>query len=127
MATDSTYSDIPLSFTPNPITGDVTALSDERSVRIALMNLLRTPIGSKPFYPQYGTNLERYLFDPADALTESELNEEIAITIQKFEPRVRLISIESSIDDNGVDIKIDYFIINVPGQQTLETTLTRTA
>lgn len=127
MATDSTYSDIPLSFTPNPITGDVTPVANDRSVRISLMNLLRTPIGSKPFYPQYGTNLERYLFDPADALTESELNEEIAITIQKFEPRVRLISIESSIDDNGVDIKIDYFIINVPGQQTLETTLTRTA
>ena len=129
MATEPVYSDFPLSFTANPITGDVSPMSDSRSVKNALINLLRTPIGSRPFYPEYGTNVERYIFEPGDTLTESELNEEIATSIQKFEPRVKLISIESSLEDYGVDIKIEYFIINVPGsgQQTLETTLTRTS
>ena len=128
MATGSSYySDIPLDFTPNPITGDVAPSGDERAVRLALINLLRTPVGTKPFYPQYGTNLDRYVFDPADAITESELNEEIAETIRKFEPRVKLVAIESSIESYGVDIRIEYFVINVPGEQVLETTITRTA
>lgn len=127
MATEQVYSDFPLSFTSNPFTGDITPLSDARSVKNALLNLLRTPIGSRPFYPEYGTNIERYIFDPGDALTESELNEEIATSIQRFEPRVKLVSIETSMQDYGVDVKVDYFIINVPGQQTLETTLTRTS
>lgn len=127
MATESAYSDIPLNFTPNPITGDVTPLGDARAVKNALINLLRTPAGTKPFFPQYGTNLDRYLFEPADAITESDLNEEIAETIRKFEPRVKVTAIESSIEDYGIDIKIEFYVVNVPGAQTLETTITRTA
>lgn len=127
MATESIYSDIPLNFTANPITGDVTAIGNERAVKNALINLLRTPVGSKPFDPEYGTNIDRYVFEPADALTESEINEEIATTIQKFEPRVKLTAIETSIEENGIDIRIEYYVVNVPGQQVLETTITRTS
>ncbi len=127
MATDSFYSDLNLNFIPNPITGDVTPVLDVRAVKAALMNLLRTPVGTRPFYPEYGTNIERYLFDPADALSESEVNEEVAETIRKFEPRVQLVAIESSIEDYGIDIKIEFFVKNIPGQQVLETTLTRTS
>lgn len=127
MATESAYSDISLNFTPNPITGDVSPVSNERAVKNALINLLRTPIGTKPFNPDYGTNIDKYLFEPADALSESELNEEIASTIQKFEPRVKLTAIETSIEQNGIDIRIEYYVVNVPGQQVLETTISRTA
>lgn len=127
MATESAYSDIPLNFTPNPLTGDVTPLSDARAVKNAMINLLRTPAGTKPFFPEYGTNLDRYLFEPADTITESDLNEEIAETIKRFEPRVKLVAIESSIEEYGIEIKIEFFVVNVPGIQTLETTITRTS
>lgn len=127
MATESIYSDIPLSFTPNPITGDVTPVGNERAVKNALINLLRTPIGSKPFDPEYGSNIDRYIFEPADSITESELNEEIATTVKKFEPRVKLTAIETSIEDYGIDIRLEYYVVNVPGQQVLETTITRTS
>lgn len=127
MATESIYSDVPLNFTPNPITGDVTALGNERAVKNSLINLLRTPVGTKPFDPEYGTNIERFMFEPGDPLTESELNEEIATTIKKFEPRVKLTAIETSIEDNGIDIRIEYYVVNVPGEQVLETTIARTS
>lgn len=127
MATKPVYSDLPLSFNIHPITGDVAPVGDVRAVKNALINLLYTPPGSKPFYPQYGTNLEKFLFEPADSFTESELNEEIAATIEKFEPRVKLTAIETSIEDYGIDIKIEFFVRNIPGEQVLETTITRTS
>lgn len=125
MATESYFSDIPLNFTPNPITGDVSPLREESSVKAALLNLLRSPLGQKPFYPEYGTNLDKFLFEPADPLTETEINEDIAYAIGKFEPRVELISIDSKIEEYGVDITIVYYVKNIAGAQTLETTVTR--
>lgn len=128
MATEKVYADLSLDFTPNPITGDVSPLTNERAVKNALVNMLRTRIGSKPFFPEYGTNTERYLFEMTDPVSEAELNEEIADTIRKFEPRIQLISIETSIEENLIGIKIDYYIINVSGVQTLDTSIvTRTA
>lgn len=125
MATDSYFSDIPLNFIPNPITGDVSPLIEEKAVKGALLNLLRSPAGQRPFDPDYGTNIEKFLFEPADALTESQINEDIAYAISKFEPRVELVSIESVIVEQGVEITITYYVKNIPGLQTLETTVTR--
>lgn len=125
MATDSYFSDIPLSFIPNPITGDISPVGEEKAVKGALLNLLRSPAGQRPFDPDYGTNIEKFLFEPADPLTESQINEDVAYAISKFEPRVELVSIESVIVEQGVEITITYYVKNIPGLQTLETTVTR--
>jgi len=125
MATSSYFSDIPLNFIANPITGDVPPLPEEKAVKGALINLLRSPVGQRPFDPDFGTNIEKYLFELADPITESQINEDIAYAINKFEPRVELVSIESLIEDYGVDITITYYVKNIPGLQTLESTVTR--
>lgn len=126
MATDSFYSDIPLNFIANPTTGDVRPLANDKAVKGALMNLLRSPVGSKPFYPEYGVNISKYLFELADPTTESMINEDIARAIKRFEPRVEVNAIESSMNDYGIEIRIEYYVKNVPGLQVLETSLTRT-
>jgi phage baseplate assembly protein W len=126
MAAETFYSDIPLNFIPNPVTGDVRPVSDDKAVKSALINLLRSPVGSKPFYPEYGVDVNKYLFELADPMTESMINEDIAKAIKRFEPRAEVIAIESSMEDYGIEIKIEYYIKNIPGLQTLDTTITRT-
>lgn len=126
MATDLFYSDLPLNFIPNPTTGDVLPSGNDKSVKSGLMNLLRSPVGSKPFYPEYGVNIFRYLFELADPTTESMINEDIARAIKKFEPRVEISAVESSMNDYGIEIRIEYYVKNVPGLQVLETSITRT-
>lgn len=126
MATESYFSDIPLNFTPHPITGDTSPLKGEKAVKSALINLLRSPVGERPFDPEYGVNIEKFLFEQADPITENEINEDIAYAIRTFEPRVELVSIESTIVEYGVEITITYYVKNIPGLQTLETTVTRT-
>ena len=38
-----------------------------------------------------------------------------------------MVAIESSITDNGIEIKVEYYVVNVPTLQQLETVITRTA
>jgi phage baseplate assembly protein W len=121
------FSDLPLNFIANPITLDIPTLKNEAAVKRALLNLIKTPVGSRPFRPDYGSKIYNYLFEPADVSTELEINEELAREIQKYEPRVQLISIETNIEEqHGIKIKIVYYVINNPSPQTLETVITRT-
>lgn len=121
------YSDLPLTFKVNPITGDVPPAKNETAVKKSLINLLKTPTGGRPFAPEYGTRIADFLFEPGDTETELKLNDEIAQAIERFEPRVRLVAIETNIEESGVEIKIEYYIINIPDLQQLETVVTRTA
>jgi phage baseplate assembly protein W len=125
MAKKSFYKDISLNLKINPFTGDINLLRDEEAVKKALGNLIKTQTGTRPFRPDFGVDIEKYLFGPADYDTEVSINEEISRAIEIFEPRVRLISIESIIeDDSSVKVSIAYFVIGVAREQLLETTIT---
>jgi len=128
MATNTVFfSDLPLNFIANPITLDIPILKNENAIKRALLNLIKTPVGTRPFRPDYGTRIYNYLFEHADVSTEIEINEELAREIQKYEPRVTLISIETDIVDNvGIKIKVVYYAQNSPVPQTLETVISRT-
>lgn len=120
------FSDLPLNFIANPITADISTLKNEAAVKRSLLNLLKTPRGSRPFRPDYGTRLYDYLFNQADTSTEYEINDVLGKEIQRFEPRVRLSLIETNFEDrHGVRIRIEYYMINDPTPQTLETVITR--
>ena len=123
----SLFSDLPLTFKVNPITGDIPPARNDSAVKKALINLIRTPVGTRPFNPDYGTRVYDYLFEPGDTQTELRLNDEIASAIERFEPRAKVVAIETTINENGVEIKIEYYVVNVPILQQLETVITRTA
>jgi phage baseplate assembly protein W len=128
MATVPTfYKDLSMNLTPNPVTGDTPPATNEGAVKKALINLIRTPLGTKPFSPEYGTRLYDFLFRPADAETESEINDELNQCITKFEPRVTIVSITTDMSEDGIEINLNYYVKNVAGQQTLTTTITRTS
>lgn len=119
------FKDLPLSFTVHPVTKDISMVKNEEAVKSALRNLLKTPQGTRPFRPDYGVNLLRYLFEPATYDTEVSINKEIAEAIQRFEPRVQLIAIESKVKENeGIDVTIQYTVTGFQRPQVLETTIT---
>jgi len=119
------FKDFPLSFTVHPVTKDISMAKNEEAVKSALRNLLKTPQGTRPFRPDYGVNLPRYLFEPATYATEVSINKEIAEAIQRFEPRVQLIAIESKVKENeGIDVTIQYTVTGFQRPQVLETTIT---
>lgn len=120
------FKDLPLNLTPSPVSGDVPVARNETAVKKALINLLRTPRGAKPFDPDYGSPIFDYLFSPADEQTQSDLNEDIADVIRRYETRALIVAIESNIDDAGIELIVEYYVKNVTQLQTLSTNVTRT-
>lgn len=121
------FTDLPLNLTPNPVTGDIPTAKNELAVKKALITLIRTPKGSKPFNPDYGSTVFDYLFAQGDQQTELDLNEEIADVIKKYEPRATVVSIDSTIDENsGIEVTVEYYVQNSTELQTLTTNITRT-
>jgi phage baseplate assembly protein W len=120
------YKDLSLDFIPHPVSGDIRPVTNETAIRRSLSNLIRTRRGDRPFRPDYGSTVHKYLFDHG-VFAEDELNKSLYETIQKFETRVIVTRIESSFASGGIDITIDYIIKNINRSATFQTTITRVA
>jgi phage baseplate assembly protein W len=127
MATINFYKDLPLDFTPHPVTGDVRPVTNEVAVRRSLSNLINTTKGSRPFLPDYGSSVKNYLFSRNGAFTLYELKNSLKRDIEKYEQRISLRDIKIDYSDDGFDIKLEYVIKNASGIASLQTTVKRTA
>jgi phage baseplate assembly protein W len=68
----------------------------------------------RPFQPDLGSNIRRLLFEPLDNITASSLDREIRQTIKNFEPRVRVISLDVTPNEeqNAFGVYLQFDIIN---------------
>ena len=108
-----TFVDISLSFEPNPITGDLTLLLNERAINNSLKNLVMIMPTEVPFDPDVGSMVRDYLFDVIDLGTSAVLTLEIERTIKFNEPRVELIEVEvdPQPEENHFMVNITYEIV----------------
>jgi phage baseplate assembly protein W len=121
------YKDLSLDFIPHPVSGDIRPVTNETAIKRALKNLIFTEKGTKPFFPQYGSDVSRYLFSNADSFNRYDLEQSLFKTINEFEPRVRVILIDVQFEANEMKIKVDYEIKSTRTPGTITTTITRTA
>ncbi len=85
---DKTYIDLSLSFTPSPLTKDITLLRNERAINNAIKNVVMFLPSEVPFDRNIGSNATRYLFELVDEVTAGLLSQEIERAILFCEPRV---------------------------------------
>ena len=121
------YKDLSLAFTKNPVTNDVVAVEGEDAVKRAIKNLLFTVAGEVPFFPDFGSTLQRLLFEPIDPITTALINSEIRATIGGFEPRASIASLDvtPTEDENRYQIDLVLQLVNLPQPITLSLFLTR--
>jgi len=128
MATLNFYKDLSLDFTPHPVSGDVRPIVDDLAIRRSITNLIRTSRGSRPFYPQYGCTISSLLFSNADIFTKNTMKDSVYDALSKFEPRIDVISVEPTFDDdNGVSLQIKYKIKNTNTVSSITTIVKRAA
>lgn len=84
------FKDISLSFTPHPITKDVTIVRNERAINNSIRNLIMYMFGEIPFQGDIGSNVRRYMFEVMDDATASFVEDEIERVIEDYEPRVKI-------------------------------------
>jgi phage baseplate assembly protein W len=130
MATNNTvkqFTDIDLSFAVNPFTKDIYLKTEEDAVKTALKHLLRTDNFERPFHPEIGTQIRSLMFENFSSAVKIAMERTIFESIEKFEPRVRLISVEveESIDAIDLIISVIFTLKNSPAPITITTSISR--
>jgi phage baseplate assembly protein W len=112
------FKDISMSFQVNPLTYDLIALTNENAIARSLRNLVLTDRGERFFNNNLGSRVNSLLFESLDDITSSSVRDEIENTINNYEPRVELISVDATPDyDNGeLNVTIRYYIVGIEAQ-----------
>ena len=115
------YKDISLYFTRNPVTSDVSTVTDIQDIKRAVRHLVLLNPGEKPFHPEIGTGVRAALFQNFTAPIKALLSSRIQEQLRKYEPRIEVtnVSFNDNIDNNELSCKIEFNVINAP-QQTEE-------
>lgn len=108
------YRDVSLTFARNPVTHDVVTVTDADAVKRSIRFLLLSRAGETPFYPNFGSRLYNFLFEPFDQITTVLIESEITATIQAFEPRVNIQELTVSTDEanNAYRVNLVFNLVN---------------
>ena len=118
--TTFTYRDFSLFFTQNPVTGDVSTITDVQDVKRAVRNLVLTNEFDRPFHPEIASHVRDLLFQPFTAITYNLLRNRIDKVLEIYEPRATLTRIEiddrefQNMDNNTLSVKIFFTLLNAP-------------
>jgi phage baseplate assembly protein W len=126
--TNHIYSDIDLTFLPNPVTGDVAMKYDQQSVIASVRNLLNTNPYDRLFQPDVGSGLRGLLFEPCTPITATLIENEIIRTLTNYEPRIRLntLAVTASPDQNQFNVSLSFFVGNQTQPTAINLILQRT-
>jgi len=122
------FKDLNLNFNANAVTKDITKLTDVEAIKRSVKNLVQLNHYEKPFHPEIGSNVRATLFENMTPITAAVLTRQIEDVIRDYEPRVELSRVDSipNIDANRYDVRIEFFIVNAPGELiALDTILER--
>ena len=121
------YTDLNLIFKPHPYSKDVLTRKNADAVKTAIENLILTKHYERPFHPEIGSQVSSLLFENFMPATKTALEKSIALTIQKFEPRARIVDIQvvDRADANAVDINVTFALSNTEEPVTVVTTINR--
>lgn len=95
------YSDLDLTFTPNPLTGDLSPLVNVAAIRRSVVNLVKMDAFDIPFDFGAGSNIRKILFEPANELTAAALTTRIEFLITKYENRAVIQNINTDVAPTG--------------------------
>jgi phage baseplate assembly protein W len=109
------FKDISGSFKVNPLTNDLVTITNETAIARSVRNLVSTIRGERFFQNNLGCNISQSLFESISDSTTSIIQSEIETTINNYEPRVSLNSVEviPDYENHSYDVKISYNIFGI--------------
>ena len=125
------YKDLSLFFTPNPVSGDVTMVTDVQDIKRSVRNLVMTNRFEKPFHPEVASHVRDLLFEHFSPVTINLLRNRIETVLTNYEPRVTLTDVEvedpdfQMMDNNTLNVRIFFTLKNDPEIQTVDVLLER--
>jgi uncharacterized protein len=90
---------------------DASLSADERDVREAIGIILATNRGERAMRPEFGADLQAFVFEPLNATTMALVRHRVERALTEWEPRIRLQAVSVIRDDAEpglLRISIDY-------------------
>jgi len=80
-----------------------------------LLLLLLTEKGERYYMPNYGTNLLKFIFEPKDDVTQTEIENDIKRTVSLYIPALKIekIIFNWNVDENGLPISETQLNVNI--------------
>ena len=115
------FKDISMSFQANPLNNDLIGLKNENAIARSVKNIVFTVPGEKFFDENFGSEISAILFENVNEISAAAIEDQITLSIENYEPRVRLLSVVAipDFDNNQFDTIINYEIIgmDIPPQE----------
>jgi phage baseplate assembly protein W len=112
------FSDVELDFrnieNENNVRTDLRKITDVASVKQSVRNILLTNQSEKPFMPMFGSQLNYLLFELDTELDADIIEEEIANSLEIYEPRavLRNVHIDMNGEQNKCNVTVEFQVIN---------------
>lgn len=125
--TNNLFSDFDFNFAMLPGTQDIAKKNNVEAIKQSIRNILMTDNYSRPFDPDFGSQINQLLFSLWTPLSKASLIRVISDAIKNYEPRVRLdkIDVNDRSTSNAIDVSIYFTIVNVNTPVSLTITLNR--
>ena len=110
------YVDLDLFFGRKSSNSDIQDLTNIKSVKRSIRNLILTNHFEKPFHPEIGSGVRDMLFENMTPVTAHILARKVEDVILNFEPRARLVGVraEPILDRNTYEVTIEFYVVNQP-------------
>tara|TARA_S200000501_G_C20629940_1_gene658451 strand:- start:380 stop:808 length:429 start_codon:yes stop_codon:yes gene_type:complete len=110
------YVDLDLFFGRKSSNSDIQDLTNVKSVKRSIRNLILTNHFEKPFHPEIGSGVRDMLFENMTPVTAHILARKVEDVILNFEPRARLVGVraEPILDRNTYEVTIEFYVVNQP-------------
>ena len=121
------FTDLDLSLTKHPVTGDIAIASGDNAVIKSVRTLIMTNFYERPFHPEKGSGVPGMMFELITPITAQRLKQEVIDVITNFEPRCKLIDVVVSAfpDQNYITIQMSFYIVNNTAPTTITVFLER--
>ncbi len=88
--------------------GDFGRITDFNVIVTSWSNILMTPRRTWTWDPLYGSNLYKYVFEPADKETQTKIRDEVMDSLHKYDPRARIldVSIQFLSNKKGFNVTV---------------------
>ena len=121
------FSDLDLLFQAHPYTSDVNRKFNLEAIKASVKNLILTKNYERPFHPEIGTQVTNMMFENYSPILRNTIEKSIMMSIERFEPRVRMISVDiiENQDTNEIMVDITFAPKNTDTPITITQTLGR--
>ena len=88
-------------------------VTDKEAIKSDLMHLVLTAKGSRFYLPNFGTNLVQFIFEPNDAITLSDISQEIKDVVSRYLPKLKVNKVDVQQSEDVIYaaiVRIDYTV-----------------